>query len=445
MKNTIFLLLIIPVIAFSQPNDQTSKSSQPVKHQDSLVYSRISSQIGEMEIDFIAAFQLKKAEVLPSLLDSTRIYQFNSLKDSVLVDRTLLTYNSTGVLKNKSNYIWNDYYKKMLKNNYEYLYNKTGKLTTVMFNDWRFSHHDIPDNFSYKGIKHSEGTDLVNYLSKYLYTYDRSGHQTTFSYKIYDENSQYWNVWAETQDFYDAAGIRVSEIAESHYEFIHKEEFSYDYNKNLSGITQYNRTNVYTWFYSGKIKYEYIYDSESRVTSLLSSYWSFSAGQWKSVFKVDYSYHANGDLASRIYSIIDTLRNEMILANKTDYKYNEIDKINLREDYAWNKTASQWELRKKQFYYYTISDPTVNLNELSLNRNMPFRVFPNPAKDMLWIENTDNFALPFQICNVNGRCVKTAVIGTGLNNISLNQLPKGIYFITIPDRNELKSCKLIIE
>lgn len=442
MKNTIFLLLIIPTITFSQSNDHSNKHSQPVKHQDSLVYSRISSQIGEMEKNFIALYQLKKAAAVPSLLDSTRTYQFNSLKDSILVDRTLLTYNATGVLKNKSNYIWNDYYKKMLNNQYEYLYNKTGKLTTVMFNDWRFYHFDI---VSSKGFLHSEGTNLMNYLSKYVYTYDMSGHQTTYSYLIYDENYQYWGAWAETQDFYDAAGIKVSKIALSHYEIPHKEEYSYDFNKNVSGIIQYNRTMDYVWFYSGKIKYDYIYDSDNRVTSLLASYWSFNAGQWKSVSKVDYSYYANGGLASRIYSIIDTLQNEMIPANKTDFEYNTIDKLQLRKDYAWNETGIQWELRKKQYYYYNTPDLTTNLDNSNLSKDISFRIFPNPVKDILRIENTSNSYSSFHIYNIRGQCVKTDVLEKGLNNINLHPLTNGIYIITIPLKNELKSYKLIVD
>lgn len=443
MKNAIFLILIIPKIAFSQPNDHTSKYSQPVNYQDSLVYSMISRQIAEMEINFKASFQLKKAETVPSLLDSTRTYQFNSLKDSVLVDRTLLTYNATGAIKNKSNYFWNDYYKMMLNNKYEYLYDKTGKLTTLTFNDWRFYHYDT---FSPGEFLHHEGTNIMNYLSKYEYTYDRSGHQTSFIYRIYDENYQYWGAWAKTQDFYDAAGIRVSKISESHYELAHKEEYSYDFNKNLSGITLYNRTPDYLWFYSGKTQYDYTYGPDSRVTSVLSSYWSFKAGQWKVVSKVDYTYNVNGGLASRAYFIVDTLRNELVPANRTDFNYNRIDKIDLREDYVWNETSSQWELRKKQYYYYNYFDLVTHSDENAVSRKSPFFIFPNPAKDILWIENIGDLNSLLQIYNSHGQCVKTCRMEKGINTINLTALPRGIYFYAIPSKNGLhKSGQLIIE
>lgn len=438
----IFILLIIPAITFSQPHDQFKLMDQQVYKDIDFNHNAIDNQINEMETNYLPLPDLKNGLIAPTLLDSIRTYHFYTSKDSVLFDRTIFSYNASGTIKNKSYHFWNDYFKKMLNNKFEYQYDETGNLKTVAFNDWKVSHHDV---FTTDGYIHSEGPDFINYLSKYEYSYDQSGHQTSFTHNIYDSIGQYWGIWEEFQNYYDAAGIRISKVSASHYEHGRKEVYSYDLHMNVTTITQYHKASDHSWFYSGKTIYDYTYDSDFRVTSLLSFYWSFKAGQWKTVSKVEYSYHANGSLKSRIYFIIDTLRNEMVPANRTEYKYNKIDKINLREDYAWNKTTSQWEMRKRQYYYYNYSGTTTNLIEISLSNVMPFSIYPNPANEILFIESSDDFNMPLQIYNSQGQCVKTVRIEKGLNTIDLLSLPKGIYIIRTALKNEMKVSKFIVE
>ncbi|HET6560147.1 MAG TPA: T9SS type A sorting domain-containing protein [Prolixibacteraceae bacterium] len=442
MMKYIIILLIIPAITFSQPHDQFKLMDQQGYKVVDFNLNTIANQINEMETNYLPLPDLKNGLIAPTLLDSTRNYHFNTSKDSVLFDRTIFSYNASGTIKNKSYYFWNEYFKKMLNNKFDYLYDKTGNLKTVAFNDWKISHHDA---FSTDGYIHSEGPDFINYLSKYEYSYDLSGHQTSFTYHIYDSTIRYWNIWEEFQNYYDAAGIRINKVSASHYERERKEVYSYDLHMNVTTIIQYHKASDHSWFYSGKTNYDYTYDSDFRVTSLLSSYWSFKAGQWKTVSKVEYSYHTNGGLASRLISIIDTTRNELIPANKSDFDYNTIDKLQLRTDYAWNETTSQWELRKKQYHYYNLADLPTHSDNGSLSGNRPFRIFPNPVKDILWIENTSKSNSSIHIYNNKGQCVKTDVMKKGLNTINLIPLPKGLYIITMPLKNELKSFKLIVE
>jgi len=70
-------------------------------------------------------------------------------------------------------------------------------------------------------------------------------------------------------------------------------------------------------------------------------------------------------------------------------------------------------------------------------------VFPNPTRNSISIKNIDRIT-SYKIININGKEIKQGVI-FGSNEISIAELPKGMYFIELKNENLLTVKKIIKE
>lgn len=73
-----------------------------------------------------------------------------------------------------------------------------------------------------------------------------------------------------------------------------------------------------------------------------------------------------------------------------------------------------------------------------------FRIYPNPVKDILTIENELSSDTKLTIVDVNGRIVKQFSSNSSLTSINVSDLNSGIYFVNI-ETNEGKATKKIIK
>jgi hypothetical protein len=71
-----------------------------------------------------------------------------------------------------------------------------------------------------------------------------------------------------------------------------------------------------------------------------------------------------------------------------------------------------------------------------------FHFFPNPAENVIVLENFNNTKLTFQIMNLNGKIVKRNTIQS--NRIDVSDLPNGIYLLKVRDTDLSKSRKVVI-
>lgn len=65
-------------------------------------------------------------------------------------------------------------------------------------------------------------------------------------------------------------------------------------------------------------------------------------------------------------------------------------------------------------------------------------IYPNPATDHLYIKNELNYH-DLIITDLAGKVVLKKIIVNGLNNISINQIPSGTYFIRLKGNTENKT------
>lgn len=438
----IFTLLFLLAVLFQPCRAQSTSLRLPFG--GSLIFQMADCQIKELEHGFLSSNHLKSGTANINLPDSTHLYNFTAPGDSSLKERTLFTFDIAGKIKTELQYRWNKIVKRWIDFKYENTYDRNGKLTNKHYYGWYIE--QFIGHCWYNGIGYQDTAVTFPEEKLYNYEYDQFGRPKRFYRFTLDKYDIPVGTWYNCR--YDTDGNKISVYIDDGKNPLYLEEYAYDSNKNLVTITesrfiQYNYISL--TFCTSKIKYEFTYDLDNRVSSIQSYYFSFKANEWRNTSKVDYAYQDNGNLDSRLYSIIDSTHNELMPADRTDFKYNKNNKIQCREDYAWSKTTSLWEIRKKLYYYYNNSDPKARTLENLQASETHFCIFPNPVNDVLWIEYTDDINSFLYIYNSKGQCVKTSMMERGVHSIDLSTLAKGIYFYKIDLNNGFNSGTLIVE
>ena len=95
----------------------------------------------------------------------------------------------------------------------------------------------------------------------------------------------------------------------------------------------------------------------------------------------------------------------------------------------------------KMVYNLLLSVSTTSVTDMV---NNDFSIFPNPAKDQLFIKG--NGAKSISICNLNGQVIKSMDVTNNLTVVNLNSFPKGIYIVkTIISNGSSRNERLIVE
>jgi hypothetical protein len=69
------------------------------------------------------------------------------------------------------------------------------------------------------------------------------------------------------------------------------------------------------------------------------------------------------------------------------------------------------------------------VKKVNLNNSIELKVWPNPATDLIQI-NTGNKTGKASIIDASGRIIKSIILGSGINRISVNDLNRGLYMVT---------------
>lgn len=81
---------------------------------------------------------------------------------------------------------------------------------------------------------------------------------------------------------------------------------------------------------------------------------------------------------------------------------------------------------------------TVSTSEINLSK---VYVFPNPSRDVLWVENVDLEAL-FSIVSIDGKVMQTGVLQES-RSIDLSHLPMGTYFLKVEQEDSFEVRKIV--
>ena len=93
-------------------------------------------------------------------------------------------------------------------------------------------------------------------------------------------------------------------------------------------------------------------------------------------------------------------------------------------------------------YYPSADDSAPSNVQDILTTDNDFAVFPNPANDKLFLNNTDNTLISLE--NINGEMVINSYIKDATYTLDVNDLANRIYFIKIEKEGVYKTAKIII-
>ncbi len=98
--------------------------------------------------------------------------------------------------------------------------------------------------------------------------------------------------------------------------------------------------------------------------------------------------------------------------------------------------------------YFCIDEITTTDNGVSsnskVNTNLGIKIFPNPTSDFAQIE-WNHEAAPAQLFDINGKSIQSKMLIRGMNHLSVNDVPAGVYFLQVNHESGLATRKLIIE
>ncbi len=86
-------------------------------------------------------------------------------------------------------------------------------------------------------------------------------------------------------------------------------------------------------------------------------------------------------------------------------------------------------------------------NQVGIEKNEKnvIKIYPNPTKEILYIENNDHDDLKFEILSVSGQVIKREVLENTLNTIDVSNIASGVYLIKIFNDNVNCNKKLTIQ
>lgn len=291
----------------------------------------------------------------------------------------------------------------------EYIYDSIGRNRQVNIKEKNFDQWTISHKFE-------NIFDDNDYLSKIF-----------GSSLDYDNN---WVKYSERAFTYDTCGNLTSEIefeewnlVSNNWEYGYKYEYSYDSISRLVLETNYDwESTGMDWILNGKI--EYTYDSISRLILETYYYWDSNSSQWQNSSKYEYCYDFNGNLLQYIdYEWIESL-NKWVEYYKEDYSYDEYNNMIVSIGWDYDEATEQWQYSSKIECAYDINNNITQITgyEWDLNENtwvndmkaeliyntlydfsdliLPIKLYEGPYE--MELPETNNMLTQFKIYEVDG-------------------------------------------
>jgi uncharacterized protein (TIGR02145 family) len=113
--------------------------------------------------------------------------------------------------------------------------------------------------------------------------------------------------------------------------------------------------------------------------------------------------------------------------------------------YNYDNFMVYFNQKSNGFSVRCLSNSSVSIGIKKMNEGKGHPLYPNPAADRFYINNTDAKSIEIQMCNVLGENVLESVLSFGINDFDINTLPKGVYVVKLIGDNWQEQSKFIKE
>ncbi|MFN4082049.1 MAG: T9SS type A sorting domain-containing protein [Bacteroidia bacterium] len=238
--------------------------------------------------------------------------------------------------------------------------------------------------------------------SRYVYTYNSGGKPIQVIHYSYSSG---WEEEDRTTLTYNSGG-NVESI---------KEE-SYDNSSNT-----WENSELDSFYYSGNnmITYvEYEYDGTN----------------WEAVNRNSYSYNSSNQLVEMINYDFDGTNWLNDKKGEIIYENNKPKELRM---YNW--LGSSWETTHRERIMF--SSPVMGIKRLAQSNEVS--VYPNPAKSNIYVNIPESKNAQFEIFDINGASVLNGKMNS--NEININGLNAGIYFVVVNSNNAVYKTRFVKE
>lgn len=104
-----------------------------------------------------------------------------------------------------------------------------------------------------------------------------------------------------------------------------------------------------------------------------------------------------------------------------------------------NSEGKTFPLSSLNKLYFKKGDTTSAVNDSEASTE--FSVYPNPSTDKIYLKNISLSGQEISIYNIEGQIVKSFIMNSNVNEISVSELQPGVYFIKV-DNNIIRFERL---
>lgn len=379
----------------------------------------------------------------------------------------------SGLFSNWSNGAWQD----IVLRTYSYNANdeviqsyEKSPLSNELLNKISYS-YDVAGNLLLAYTETYTNGNLTPQLRQ-SYVFDNKGNRTSSLTEQYNGGSQTWTIlYGDSMEFtYDSKDritsyimYSISNQSVNPYQKLIWEDFGNDdlpktltVQTYVNGFNNYIKLDQMTWAagfdyanFDPTSYFGYLWDGNSQSwtnsvydTSLFDGnlriqklLFSWNGSTIDSLQKTDIKYDAQGHAVedmtfSRVgqgWTLADGNRDSIVYG---------FDNVTLERYFSYyDKSTDHWINKEKRKYYYnSLSIAPVVKNEIS--------VFPNPASDYVYLENTDLEIQKVSACSMLGKQFKLNIQD---GKIQVSELEKGVYLLRIESTDGLFTSRIIIQ
>jgi hypothetical protein len=96
-------------------------------------------------------------------------------------------------------------------------------------------------------------------------------------------------------------------------------------------------------------------------------------------------------------------------------------------------------------FAYISGKLTVTPTTIDNLKNVGIEIFPNPAKNQLFIKLSEGISATVQICSINGQVKLNKELNNLLETIDVSQLTKGVYMLKIIYKDKVRIFKIVLQ